>query len=100
MSIIFKSVILAISLQSSSVGARFTSTVSATTGLKPCRDTAGVRVTCGSHCWPNCPSHSGEIHSAAMDYNHYIVIPEESSCYIDWADYGRFDLFKSIDSVV
>ena len=33
-----------------------------------------------------------------MDYNHYIVIPEARSCYIDTIDYGRFDAFYSKNS--
>ena len=33
-----------------------------------------------------------------MDYNHYLVIPEARSCYIDTIDYGRFDAFMSKNS--
>mmetsp|Transcript_11486 Transcript_11486/g.17282 ORF Transcript_11486/g.17282 Transcript_11486/m.17282 type:complete len:140 (+) Transcript_11486:3-422(+) len=73
-------------------------TLSAT--LPSCHDVAGAKVTCGSHCWPNCPSHSGEAHSEAMDFNHYVVVPEEKSCFISTVDYGRFDFYLSKDSLV
>jgi len=60
-----------------------------------CYTIPGTFVSCGSHCWPNCESHSGLEHSNAFDYNHYLAIPEARSCYIDTIDYGRFDFWKS-----
>ena len=33
-----------------------------------------------------------------MDYNHYLIIPEARSCYVDTIDYGRFDAFMSKNS--
>jgi hypothetical protein len=64
----------------------------------PCFDLPGALVTCGSHCWPNCPAHTGGSYPDIMDYNHYIVIPEARTCYIDTIDYGRFDTFLSRNS--
>lgn len=64
----------------------------------PCYDLPGSLVTCGSHCWPNCEAHKGGAYPSYMDYNHYIVIPEARSCYIDTIDYGRFDAFLSKNS--
>ena len=66
-----------------------------TTGNIPCYDLPAASVTCGSHCWPNCDKHSGSAYPEEMDFNHYIVIPEARSCYIDTIDYGRFDAFYS-----
>ena len=60
-----------------------------------CYELPGSRVTCGSHCWPFCEAPEGGQHPDAMDYNHYIVIPEARTCYIDTLDYGRFDAFLS-----
>jgi hypothetical protein len=65
------------------------------TDSTPCFDLPGALVTCGSHCWPNCDTHSGSSYPKIMDFNHYIVIPEARSCYIDTIDYGRFDAFLS-----
>jgi hypothetical protein len=59
-----------------------------------CHELPGVHITCGSHCWPNCESH-GSGHPDAQDYNHYMVIPEARSCYVDTIAYGRFDAYKS-----
>lgn len=58
----------------------------------------GALVTCGSHCWPNCSGNVGGAHPDAFNYNHYIVIPEGRSCYIDSSDYGQFDAFLSRNS--
>jgi hypothetical protein len=69
-----------------------------TTGNVPCFDLPGSKVTCGSHCWPNCDAHTGGSYPEHMDFNHYIVIPEARSCYIDTIDYGRFDAFLSTNS--
>ena len=69
-----------------------------TSDMRPCHDLPGSLVTCGSHCFPNCSAHQGGSHPVIMDYNHYIVIPEARSCYIDTLDYGRFDAFISKDS--
>ena len=63
-----------------------------------CHELPGSTVTCGSHCWPNCETTSNGQHPDAMDFNHYLVIPEARSCYIDTIDYGRFDAFMSINS--
>ena len=63
------------------------------TGNTACYDLPGSRITCGSHCWPNCDGHVGGGHPDSPDFNHYIVIPEARSCYIDTIDYGRFDAF-------
>ena len=35
-----------------------------------------------------------------MAFNHYVVIPEGRSCYIDTYSYGRFDAFLSVSSVL
>ena len=67
-------------------------------GNTPCYDLPGSLVTCGSHCWPNCDGITGGSHPDSMHYNHYIVIPEARSCYIDTIDYGRFDAFYSKNS--
>ena len=62
----------------------------------PCFDTVGVKVSCGSHCWPNCsPTPSSPTHPTTMDYNHFLVLPENTECYIDTLDYGRFDAYLS-----
>ena len=61
----------------------------------PCFEVPGSRVTCGSHCWPNCDAHSGTGHPVSMDFNHYISVPEARSCYIDNIDYGRYDIYLS-----
>lgn len=64
-----------------------------------CHELPGTHVTCGSHCFPNCgDTPSDGSHPHAMDYNHYLVIPEARSCYIDTITYGRFDAFLSINS--
>ena len=69
-----------------------------TTDNTPCFDLPGSKVTCGSHCWPNCKAHAGGGYPEHMDFNHYIVLPEARSCYIDTIDYGRFDAFLSTNS--
>ena len=66
--------------------------------LTPCYELPGTLITCGSHCYPNCDTHSSGSHPATFDFNHYIVIPEARTCYIDTLDYGRFDAFLSKDS--
>jgi hypothetical protein len=66
--------------------------------LTACYDLPASLVTCGSHCWPNCEAHAGNSYPDFFDYNHYIVIPEARSCYIDTIDYGRFDAFLSKNS--
>ena len=63
-----------------------------------CFELPGVQNTCGSHCWPDCDTQNDGNHPVAMDYNHYLVIPEARSCYIDTIDYGRFDAFMSKNS--
>lgn len=68
--------------------------------LEACRDLPGTSVTCGSHCWPNCDNDAGNGHPDMMAFNHYIVIPEGRSCYIDTYSYGRFDAFLSVTSVL
>ena len=68
--------------------------------LEACRDLPGSTVTCGSHCWPNCDSDTGNGHPDMMAFNHYIVIPEGRSCYVDTYSYGRFDAFLSKSSVL
>ena len=75
-------------------------TVSATDieDLVSCHELPGVHTTCGSHCWPDCDTQNDGNHPVAMDYNHYLVIPEARSCYIDTIDYGRFDAFMSKNS--
>ena len=67
-------------------------------GNTACFDLPGSLVTCGSHCWPNCEAHAGGTYPDIMDFNHYIIIPEARSCYIDTIDYGRFDAFLSKNS--
>ena len=57
-----------------------------------CADLPGAFITCGSHCYPNCGVDDSKF------YNHYIVVPEASSCYIDSSHYGKFDSFVSRDS--
>lgn len=64
-------------------------------GLQPCHDLPATLVTCGSHCWPNCDAHTGGTYPNYFDFNHYIIIPEARTCYIDTIDYGRFDAFLS-----
>ena len=68
--------------------------------IQSCFDVNNVINSCGSHCWPNCNTHSGVSHPNAFDYNHYMVIPENTSCYVDTNDYGRFDLWLSKNSGV
>lgn len=75
-------------------------TVSADDDRKSCFELPGVQKTCGSHCWPNCDTQNDGNHPVAMDYNHYLVIPEARSCYIDTIDYGRFDAFMSKNSLL
>ena len=58
--------------------------------LQPCYDLPGTKLTCGSYCWPFCGSQS----SSSYDFNHYMVIPEERSCYLGNIDYGRFNVYK------
>ena len=69
-------------------------------GRESCFDLIGVQQTCGSHCWPNCETQNDGNHPTAMDYNHYLVIPEGRSCYIDTIDYGSFDAFMSKNSLL
>lgn len=75
-------------------------TVSADEDRESCFELPGVQKTCGSHCWPNCDTQNDGNHPVAMDYNHYLVIPEARSCYIDTIDYGRFDAFMSKNSLL
>jgi hypothetical protein len=63
-----------------------------------CHELPGTTTTCGSHCFPNCDTQNTGTHPDAFDYNHYLVIPEARSCYIDTITYGRFDAFLSINS--
>lgn len=71
------------------------------TELEACRDLPGSFVTCGSHCWPNCDTDTpGNGHPDMMAFNHYIVIPEGRTCYIDTYSYGRFDAFLSKSAVL
>ena len=65
-----------------------------------CHELPGAHITCGSHCWPDCNSTSDGTHPDAQDYNHYMVIPEARSCYIDTIDYGRFDAYLSQNSLL
>ena len=65
--------------------------------MQPCYELPGIKTTCGSHCWPFC---YGSEFSDSYDYNHYMVMPELSSCYVDTVDYGKFNAYLSRDSLV
>jgi hypothetical protein len=65
-----------------------------------CHELPGAHITCGSHCWPDCDSTNDGTHPDAQDFNHYLVIPEARSCYIDTIDYGRFDAYMSQNSLL
>lgn len=60
-----------------------------------CFDTKEVKVSCGSHCWPNCEPSPAGVHPTTMNFNHYLVIPANTQCFIDTLDYGRFDAYLS-----
>ena len=64
--------------------------------LIPCKDVVGAKDTCGSHCWPNCPTITSikDVPSNYM-FNHYLTIPEGKECYIASWDYGKFDAYLS-----
>jgi len=69
--------------------------------VQKCFDDPSVKNSCGSHCWPNCETHQGgSVHPTAFDYNHYMILPESTTCYIDTNDYGRFDMYLSPNSNV
>ena len=86
----------------SSVSASYSSRLGqvASEEVVACHELPGVHITCGSHCWPDCDSSNDGTHPEAQDYNHYIVIPEARSCYIDTIDYGRFDAYLSQNSLL
>mmetsp|Transcript_162 Transcript_162/g.321 ORF Transcript_162/g.321 Transcript_162/m.321 type:complete len:158 (+) Transcript_162:73-546(+) len=102
-SALLKLALLSMAISATSAAISFSDTRGAElTASEPCYDVPGVLSTCGSHCWPNCKTQDevSENDTLSYDFNHYLVIPEERACYLDTSDYGRYNLFLSMDSLV